>query len=110
MLKSTNIFSLRLLFTIMVVLLLGATSCSKSELDEVNPNNSITPVEKAGAGIGDNAGDDDQDKDEPAGAHIGDNGGDDDQDREEEIGDNGGDDDQDKDESVASIFGMDSKR
>lgn len=77
-------------------------SCSKSELDDISAQQTSIELQDTKAssddfGIGDNGGDDDQDKDSTRGG-IGDNGGDDDQDKEDEIGDNGGDDDQDKDD------------
>jgi hypothetical protein len=102
------------IFTLLVlVLIIGLSSCAKTELEDVDVKHEQSLLKSgalidfedgsndsgndSGKEIGDNGGDEDQDKDEA----IGDNGGDDDQDKDDVIGDNGGDDDQDKDDKAA---------
>lgn len=77
-----DILSFKLIALIALVFVFVMGSCTKSELNDVNKANEqieLKKIESSPLGIGDNGGDDDQDKDDS----IGDNGGDDDQDKDD---------------------------
>lgn len=84
MITLKNISTIKLITVLVVILTLGLSSCSKTELNDMDADNSTHVFDKNAAdkGIGDNGGDDDQDKEDAKDA-IGDNGGDDDQDKED---------------------------
>jgi len=65
------------IFALVIVFMLGA--CSKTELNDIEQADEQIELKTGPLGIGDNGGDDDQDKDDS----IGDNGGDDDQDKDD---------------------------
>jgi hypothetical protein len=85
MINWRDIFSSRLIAILALVCVFAFGSCSKTELEDVKSSEEQVLLKETivvpNSGIGDNGGDDDQDKDD----NIGDNGGDDDQDKDDAI-------------------------
>lgn len=83
--KMKDILSYKLVAIMALVFVFALGACSKTELEDISSSEEQIILKETildpNAGIGDNGGDDDQDKDD----NIGDNGGDDDQDKDDSI-------------------------
>jgi hypothetical protein len=77
-----DILNMKLIAIMALVFVFALSACSKTELNDVSQADEQVQLKSSvfiTIGIGDNGGDDDQDKDDS----IGDNGGDDDQDKDD---------------------------